>query len=311
MAVTIKVNGTSHTLVHKGSSGVSTATVPDVCKTPSPGGPVPIPYPNISQSSTLANGTTTVKADGGMMIAIKGSEFSASNGDNAGTLGGVKSSTFMKESTWILYSFDVKMEGRNACRLTDKKLQNHGNTADMAGELQMAIAVQTLQDMLCECDQQVQPEPDDTCPLLGAKKHECMNSKISQDRSPVKMVGETAYVRNDDERRGRVAGQLAPHPNLRMRLIGEPISRFFQRISGNIYPDATVLDDYGRPAQFVEFKFQCPSPVPVWRGGSPSTGTAPQVWSPGQLQDTQELGKHQSPPITEDPILLTNEACPA
>jgi hypothetical protein len=122
--------------VHKGSNGVSVATIPDVCKTPSPGGPVPIPYPNISQSATLAKGTTTVKADGGMMIAIKGSEFSLSNGDNAGVAGGVKSSTFMKESTWILYSFDVKIEGQNACRLTDKKFQNHENTADLAGTLQ-------------------------------------------------------------------------------------------------------------------------------------------------------------------------------
>ena len=44
----------------------------------------------------------------------------------------MKSSTFMKESTWILYSFDVKMDGKNACRLTDKKFQNHENTADLA-----------------------------------------------------------------------------------------------------------------------------------------------------------------------------------
>jgi Domain of unknown function (DUF4150) len=162
--VTVKVNGTANTLVHKGSNGISMATVPDVCKTPSPAGPVPIPYPNISQSATLDKGTTTVKADGGMMIATKGSEFSLSNGDNAGVAGGVKSSTFMKESTWILYSFDVKMDGSNACRLTDKKFQNHENTADLGGEVQMAMAVQTLQDMLCECDQQVQPGPDDTCP---------------------------------------------------------------------------------------------------------------------------------------------------
>jgi len=27
----------------------------------------------------------------------------------------------------------VKIEGRNACRLTDKKFQNHGNTADLGG----------------------------------------------------------------------------------------------------------------------------------------------------------------------------------
>ena len=132
MPVTVKVNGNANSLVHKGSNHISMATIPDVCKTPSPGGPVPIPYPNISQSAMLAKGTTTVKADG-MMAAIKGSEFSLSNGDNAGVAGGVKSSTFMKESTWILYSFDVKMDGQGACRLSDKKFQNHENTVDLGG----------------------------------------------------------------------------------------------------------------------------------------------------------------------------------
>ncbi|MDE2372010.1 MAG: DUF4150 domain-containing protein [Burkholderiales bacterium] len=162
MPVTIKVNGATNSLVHKGSSAISAATVPDVCKTPSPGGPVPIPYPNISQSATLDKGTTTVKADGGMMIATKGSEFALSNGDNAGVAGGVKSSTFMKESTWILYSFDVKMDGSNACRLTDKKFQNHENTVDLGGALQMPVAVaaglsqqeKEVADCLCDgfCD---------------------------------------------------------------------------------------------------------------------------------------------------------------
>ena len=41
-----------------------------------PAAPCRFRIPNISQSATLAKGTTTVKADGGMMIAIKGSEFS-------------------------------------------------------------------------------------------------------------------------------------------------------------------------------------------------------------------------------------------
>lgn len=140
MPVTIKVNGVANSLAHKGSNGISIATIPDVCKTPSPAGPVPIPYPNISQSITLDKGTTTVKADGGMMIATKGSEFSLSNGDNAGVAGGVKSSTFMKESTWILYSFDVKMDGSNACRLTDKKFQNHENTVDLGGFIQSPVS---------------------------------------------------------------------------------------------------------------------------------------------------------------------------
>lgn len=192
MSVTVKVNGTTNSLVHKGSSGISTATIPDVCKTPSPGGPVPIPYPNISQSATLDKGTTTVKADGGMMIAIKGSEFSLSNGDNAGTLGGVKSSTFMKESTWILYSFDVKMEGQNACRLTDKKFQNHENTADMAGIIQVPVLVAqtdpecTVACAIICCDEakytkNVHPDKGDgvtpaakDCTSLSRTKHSCV-----------------------------------------------------------------------------------------------------------------------------------------
>lgn len=148
MPVTVKVNGTSNSLVHKGSNGISTATIPDVCKTPSPGGPVPVPYPNVSQSITLAKGTTTVKADR-MMVAIKGSEFSLSNGDNAGVAGGVKSSTFMKESTWILYSFDVKMDGKNACRLTDKKFQNHENAADLGGVVETVVPVPEPEDLEC------------------------------------------------------------------------------------------------------------------------------------------------------------------
>lgn len=162
MSVTVKVNGVANSLVHKGSGGVSTATIPDVCKTPSPGGPVPIPYPNVSQSATLAKGTTTVSADGGMMIANKGSEFSISNGDNAGVAGGVKSSTFMKESTWILYSFDVKIEGKGACRLSDKMFQNHENTVDLAGELQGPVAAapgrwdaDCVMKILCKQDKDV------------------------------------------------------------------------------------------------------------------------------------------------------------
>jgi uncharacterized Zn-binding protein involved in type VI secretion len=148
MPVSIKVNGTSNSVVHKSSSGVSVATMPDFCKTPTPGGPVPMPYPNISQSMTLAKGTTTVKGDG-KMIAIKGSEFSMSNGDNPGVAGGVKSSTFMKESTWILYSFDVMMDGKNACRFTDKKFQNHENAADLAGVVQTIVPVEEPDELIC------------------------------------------------------------------------------------------------------------------------------------------------------------------
>jgi len=155
MPVTVKVNGEDNTLVHKGSMGMAKCTAPDVCKTPSPGGPVPVPYPVIiSMSSDLADGTTTVKVDGGNSCAIKGSNFSRCNGDEPGTAGGVKSSTNMKEATWILYSFDVKMDGANACRKTDKMMMNHENTICAAGETQFQLKVQMMEDRLCDifCD---------------------------------------------------------------------------------------------------------------------------------------------------------------
>lgn len=149
MSVTVNVNGLS--LVHQGSNGLAIASVPDVCKTPTPSGPVPIPYPNIALSADLAKGTKKVKT-GGNMIAVSGSEFSRSTGDEPGTAGGVVSGTFMKEATWLTYSFDVKIENKNACRLTDKMLLNHGNTLCAAGELQ-AFLVNTgdpVLDVLCQ-----------------------------------------------------------------------------------------------------------------------------------------------------------------
>lgn len=222
MPVTIKVNGAANSLVHKGSNGISMATIPDVCKTPSPGGPVPIPYPNISQSVTLDKGTTTVKADGGMMIANKGSEFSLSNGDNAGIAGGVKSSTFMKESTWILYSFDVKMDGKNVARLTDKKFQNHENTADMCGVAQAPVIVQgiNITKAACECieahtTEAVSNIPVDDwvkCCILGSKRHQCVAKKIADQGGSQKGVHMPAGANYDSAK--LPAGQKYCRPDI-------------------------------------------------------------------------------------------------
>jgi len=94
MPVTVNVNGRS--LVHKASDGYARATLPDVCNTPTPGGPVPVAYPNLAFSADLAGGTTSVLVDGGHSAANKGSRFAVSTGDEPGTLGGVISGTFMK-----------------------------------------------------------------------------------------------------------------------------------------------------------------------------------------------------------------------
>ena len=55
------------------------------CVAPAPF--VPVPYPNIAQSSDTSQGSTTVKADGNP-IMLQGSSFAQSSGDEAGSAGG-------------------------------------------------------------------------------------------------------------------------------------------------------------------------------------------------------------------------------
>ena len=112
-------------VAHKGSGGMSTV-FPDVCKTPTPAGPVPIPYPNIGMSSNTSKGPKKVKTDGKMPMT-KGAKYSMTSGDEAGTAGGVISSKFKGEAEFLLYSFDVKFEGKNVCRLGDQLWHNKKN----------------------------------------------------------------------------------------------------------------------------------------------------------------------------------------
>ena len=114
-------------VAHKGSGGMS-MVFPDVCKTPAPpAGPIPIPYPNIGQSADTSGGPTSVKTDGKMPM-VKGAKYMKSSGDEAGVAGGVMSSCNMGECEFMMYSFDVKFEGKNVCRLGDPLFHNKKNT---------------------------------------------------------------------------------------------------------------------------------------------------------------------------------------
>lgn len=123
MPATVVVNFL--TVVHKSSSGVS-MIFPDVCKTPSPAGPIPIPYPNVAMSSDTADGSSTVKMDG-QPIMLKGSNYAMSSGDEAGSAMGVVSNKIKGKAYPKLHSFDVKVDGDNVFRLTDIMLQNGGS----------------------------------------------------------------------------------------------------------------------------------------------------------------------------------------
>jgi hypothetical protein len=125
MANTVGVNKMS--VVTKDSNGVTVAA-PDVCKTPSPAGPVPIPYPNIAKSSDTAKGSKTVSVEGNP-LCVKDSNFSTSTGDEAGTAGGgVASGKTKGKAEFVNYSFDVKVEGKNVARALDLMLHNDKNT---------------------------------------------------------------------------------------------------------------------------------------------------------------------------------------
>ena len=58
----------------------------------------------------------------------------------------------MKEAKFILFSFDVKMDGKNACRLGDKMTMNHQNTVCLAGTFPTDAAL-PVRDRLRELPQ--------------------------------------------------------------------------------------------------------------------------------------------------------------
>ncbi len=95
--ITVNINGLS--LCHKGSGGISHNTLPDVCKTPGEG--VPVPYENEAYSSDLVKGTVSMFADGGNMIANVGSQFARSVFDEARSMGEIISGTNRAETEWM------------------------------------------------------------------------------------------------------------------------------------------------------------------------------------------------------------------
>ena len=117
-----KVNVNNLTVVHATSSGVAPA-FPDVCLMPSPSGPIPIPYPNIAQSSDTAMGSKTVTIEGNPVM-LEGSNFATSTGDEAGSAGGVASATTKGKAEFVNFSFDVKIEGKCVPRLGDLMIHN-------------------------------------------------------------------------------------------------------------------------------------------------------------------------------------------
>lgn len=112
-------------IVHQASGGTSLVW-PDVCKTPSPGGPAPVPYANLGRAADAAKGPVSVRCEG-RMVMTRGAEYRRSSGDEAGKLGGVVSRTTRGVCAFARWSGGVRFEGRGVCRLGDPLFHNRKN----------------------------------------------------------------------------------------------------------------------------------------------------------------------------------------
>lgn len=105
--------------------GTDTA-FPDVCLTPSPAGPVPIPYPNIAAGPMAVPNVPTILFSGAPAHNL-GTTIPMTNGDNVGVASGVASGLVMGPSRHLTGAFTVLLKGMPASRMTSVSLQNSTN----------------------------------------------------------------------------------------------------------------------------------------------------------------------------------------
>lgn len=110
---------------------------PDVCKTPSPAGPVPIPYPNKASVSGATDCAANVKIENKETVTVA-SKIPTSSGDEAGSAGGgVVSNGIKGEVSFKLGSSKVKAGGKKVVYVTCMTGHN-GSNANMPAGAQLS-----------------------------------------------------------------------------------------------------------------------------------------------------------------------------
>jgi len=157
--MSVSVNGPK-TPVTKGSNGIATATLPNICKMP--GAPfTPTPLPNIGKSGDKVKGYSKKVKVEKKTVAIKGASF-CSIGDMAskGTGGGLLSSNTHGPCKFISPgSMDVKFEGKNVHLLTDMVTNNGGPSGNPTNSGTMMGTVQANGD--------ISYVDEEECPICG------------------------------------------------------------------------------------------------------------------------------------------------
>ncbi|MBU8901085.1 DUF4150 domain-containing protein, partial [Corallococcus sp. M34] len=232
------------TPVTKGSAGIASATLPNVCKMPGPPAPfVPTPLPNIGDSGDSPQGYSKTVTINEQPVAIAGASF-GSKGDMAskGTGGGLISSNTHGPTKFIgPGSMNVKIEGRNVQLLGDPMLNNCGpsgspaNAATMTGILQSsgAMAVIYGDDIPCSLCGKTHPleAGEETQTAIGALFERVQEALDAQKQQILEYAKLTKEVRkkqstleqleekNTDEQRKLGKG---PNPSQREELARLP-----------------------------------------------------------------------------------------
>jgi len=97
--------------------GAMSMGIPDVCKVPVLGVPVPTPFPNIAMSTTHVPNVENVLIAGGPAHNLM-TAGTISNGDEAGAEGGLLSSLIIGPDTYVLGSMSVIWGTAPGARLT-------------------------------------------------------------------------------------------------------------------------------------------------------------------------------------------------
>lgn len=142
------------------------AGFPDVCRTPGPSGPVPIPYSNVAQSRDLRNGSKTVFINGAP-VCLSDSCLGTSTGNEAATAGGgVASGKTQGAAHPINFSFSVHIGGKPVVRNHDLFMLNDGNTPPFP-----IIQGQVMRPMAGRVEEREAAPRVETCPYCKKAKH--------------------------------------------------------------------------------------------------------------------------------------------
>jgi hypothetical protein len=94
------------------TGGGMSMAFPDVCKVPSPAGPIPTPFPNVAQLTMANPGTCSTKVKiMNMPVFVQKSQIPLSSGDEPGVAGGVVSGVFINTMKPMMAKPKVQVEG--------------------------------------------------------------------------------------------------------------------------------------------------------------------------------------------------------